>query len=114
MILLLYIGFCIVTMPILFIRDRLAGIIYALLFLYSAFAFIGYLYMPGLSESILAYFGDQAGFLALYFVFLSMVLIFGINFFLYRPKDKQKIEMGFITNFDSSKSFIAASYFEAA
>ena len=98
MVLLLYIGFCIVTIPILFIRDRLIGIIYALLFLYSAFAFIGYLYMPGLSESILAYFGDQAGYQALYFVFLSMALIFGINFLLYKAKDSRKIEMGFLTN----------------
>lgn len=105
MILLIYIGFCIITIPILFIRDRLFGIIYALLFLYSVFAFIGYLYMPGLSESILAYFGDQAGYLALYFVFLSMILIFFINFFLYRPKGNHEIEMGFVTNFDKSQNF---------
>ena len=105
MILLLYIGFCIVTIPLLFIRDRLIGIIYALLFLYSAFAFIGYLYMPGLSESIQAYFGDQAGYTALYFIFLSMILIFAINYFLYSNKYSEKVKYGFVTNFDKSNNF---------
>jgi O-antigen polysaccharide polymerase Wzy len=105
MILALYIVFCVVTIPILFVRDRLIGIIYSLLFLYSAFAFFGYLYMPGLSESIRAYFGDEAGYTSLYFVFASMVLIFLANLFVYSSKKIIEVPIGFQTNYNTSKNF---------
>jgi hypothetical protein len=105
MILAVYILFCVITMPILFERDRLMGIIYALLFLYSVFSFIGYLYLPGLSESILAYFGDNVGHVALNFIFLSMVLIFTLNYFLYRPKKLAQSDRGLKISYDRRSQF---------
>lgn len=103
MILLLYVLFCIFTIPILFERDRLFGIIYSLLFLYSVFSLIGYLYMPGLSESIRAYFGNFVGEVALNFIFSSMILIFIFNYILYRPKNIASV--GMQTNYNRNSNF---------
>lgn len=84
MILIAYLLFVTVTFPLLFARDRLMGIIYALLFVYSFFALLGYLYMPGYSETLSAYFGDRVGRIGLNFVFASMALLFVMNMALYR------------------------------
>jgi len=58
--------------------------IYGLLFIYSFFAILGYLYYPGYSESLNAFFGIRAGQIALNFVFISMALLFAVNFLVYR------------------------------
>ncbi|MDX5986612.1 hypothetical protein SIL82_20350 [Sphingomonas echinoides] len=84
MLLTSYAMFFLATMPFLFARDRLIGIVYALLFIYSFFSFLGYIYMPGYSETLHAYFGDRVGELGIYFVFASMALLFVINMALYK------------------------------
>ena len=84
MIMIAYLAFVAVTFPLLFGRDRLIGIIYALLFVYSFFALLGYLYMPGYSETLNAYFGDTVGRIGVNFVFASMALIFLLNMAIYR------------------------------
>lgn len=117
MLLALYLIFCIITVPALLLRNRLVGTIYGILFLYSIFALFGYLYMPGLSEGILAYFGDNVGHEATLFIFASMALIFVINIALYAGKSQGQAMRGFATNFALSSRFpilcIAIPYFLA-
>ncbi len=110
MIAILYTIFFAFTMPVLFFRNRLAGTIYSVLFLYSIFAIVGYLYFPGMSESILAYFGDQAGYVGASFIFLSMVAFFTINLFLYRPRPAgAPPERGLAISFDRNNEVSAFS-----
>jgi len=56
------------------------------LFLYSWFALFGYLFLPGLSESINAYFGDDVGYEAAYFCFASLAGFFFLNYALLRKR----------------------------
>lgn len=84
MMLLAYFLFVAATFPLLFGKDRLFGIIYALLFVYSFFALLGYMYMPGYSESLSAYFGEDVGRIGLNFIFASMACIFLINMVIYK------------------------------
>jgi len=66
-------------------RNRLFGLYYSILYIYSAFAVAGYLYIPGLSESIFAYFGDGVGEESLVFIFASLALFWCVNMVVYRP-----------------------------
>lgn len=117
MLLALYLLFCLVTVPLLLLRDRLAGTVYGMLFLYSIFALFGYLYMPGLSEGILAYFGDDVGHDATLFIFGSMALIFIANMWIYSSGSTNELKVGFKTNFVTKGNFplpcIAVPYFLA-
>jgi hypothetical protein len=104
-ILALYALFCLVTIPILFQKDRLIGIVYALLFVYSVFSLIGYMYIPELSVSISAYFGEKVGYTALYFIFSSMFLIFISNMIIYGQYSAKTVGRGFQTNFTKEGVF---------
>lgn len=83
---LLYLAFFLVTLPFAVTRNRLFGFYYTALYLYSAFALAGYLYFPGISESLQAYFGDDVGHTSLAFIFVSMIAFWSVNMFLYRPR----------------------------
>lgn len=65
-------------------RNRIFGLYYTTLYIYSAFSIAGYLYIPGLSESLAAYFGNAVGRESLIFTFASMVLLWGVNMVIYR------------------------------
>lgn len=65
-------------------RNRLFGLYYSILYIYSAFSVAGYLYIPGLSESIFAYFGNDVGRESLIFIFASMALFWAANMLIYR------------------------------
>lgn len=79
-----YLVFFLVTFPFAMARNRLFGFYYAALYVYSAFALAGYLYLPGISESLQAYFGDQIGQMALIFTFGSMAAFWAVNMVIYR------------------------------
>lgn len=71
-------------------RNRMFGLYYSVLYIYSAFAIAGYLYIPGLSESIFAYFGNTVGRESLLFTFTSMALFWGVNMIVYRHGGRVK------------------------
>ena len=71
-------------------RNRIFGLYYTVLYIYSAFSILGYLYIPGLSESMSAYFGDNVGLESLEFTFASMALFWAINMLLYRRRARAK------------------------
>lgn len=81
----LYLLFFLGTFPFAVARSRLFGFYYAALYIYSAFSLVGYLYLPGISESLSAYFGDDVGHAALRFTFASMAAFWAVNMYLYRP-----------------------------
>lgn len=78
-----YLVFFLVTVPFAMARNRIFGLYYTTLYIYSAFSIAGYLYIPGLSESIDAYFGNSVGRESLAFVFVSMALFWAVNMKLY-------------------------------
>ncbi len=84
MIIAIYTIFFLFSFPFIFTTNRLVGTAYGLLFLYSIFALVGYLYFPGQSEFLGAYFGDDVGYEAAYFITLSLGGFFAINMVLYR------------------------------
>tara|TARA_R110002051_G_scaffold16182_2_gene48944 strand:+ start:750 stop:1943 length:1194 start_codon:yes stop_codon:yes gene_type:complete len=67
------------------------GIYYFFLFIYSIFALFGYLFLPGLSESIYAYFGDDVGYEAAYFCFASLAGFFFLNYALLRRRKVTRV-----------------------
>lgn len=85
-IIIAYIAFFLFTFPRAISIDRLFGIYYSALFVYSLFALFGYLFLPGLSESIDAYFGDDVGYEAAYFCFASLAGFFFLNYALLRKR----------------------------
>jgi hypothetical protein len=85
-----YLVFFLSTFPYAMTRNRLFGFYYAALYIYSAFAIAGYLYLPGVSESIAAYFGDEVGRTALIFTLLSMTAFWVVNMAIYRPKPARR------------------------
>lgn len=85
-----YFLFFIATFPHAISRSRLFGFYYAALYIYSAFAIAGYLYLPGVSESIAAYFGDEVGRQALLFTIASMAGFWCVNMVVYRPRERNR------------------------
>lgn len=88
-----YLIFFLVTFPYAIARNRLFGFYYAALYIYSAFAIVGYLYIPGLSESISAYFGEQVGHTALVFTFASMAAFWCVNMLVYRSAPARRASL---------------------
>jgi hypothetical protein len=79
-----YILFFLCAFPIALSTDRVFGLYFAALFVYSLFALVGYLFLPGLSESIHAYFGDSVGHTAAAFCLVSLVGFFVINYVIFK------------------------------
>jgi len=65
-------------------RDVFFGTVYIFLFIYTIFAQIGYVYFPGLSIFIKAYFGAEIFYEVNLFVTLSFITFFLCFLFLYR------------------------------
>lgn len=85
-VIIAYIAFFLFTFPRAISTDRIFGLYYAALFVYSFFALFGYLFLPGLSESISAYFGNDVGYEAAYFCFASLAGFFFLNYALLRKR----------------------------
>jgi hypothetical protein len=90
---LAYLAFFLATLPFAMARNRLFGFYYAALYIYSAFAIAGYLYLPGLSESLAAYFGDEVGRTALLFTFASMAGFWSVNMLIYRKGAERRASL---------------------
>ncbi len=58
-----------------FKKEKIFGVYFLIIFVYAIFAQLGYAYMPELSESINAYFGNDTWFAATQFVILSLITI---------------------------------------
>lgn len=90
-VIIAYTVFFLFTFPRAISIDRLFGVYYAALFIYSLFALFGYLFLPGLSESIYAYFGDDVGQQAAYFCFASLAGFFFLNYALLRRRQVSRV-----------------------
>jgi hypothetical protein len=92
LIVIVYVAFCLATVPIVLFTNRLFGFFYAALSIYSVIPITGYLGIPGLSESLGAYFGDDVAYTATYYCLSTMILLFTINFAIYsRTTNRRKI-----------------------
>ena len=89
---LMYLTFFLITFPLLLSQNRLAGLYYAALYIYSAFALFGYTFFPGLSEHILSYFGPDVGLSATLFCICNLVLFFFVNATYYNVKNSKTLK----------------------
>lgn len=77
--------FFLIGTVLLFRKERLYGVYFFLIYVYVIFSQIGYLYVPELSVSIFAYFGEQMWRPATFFVILSGVSLFSFLMFASGP-----------------------------